>query len=376
MQLGKNNIITNWWRGVDQQAMIAIAILISFSLMLVTTTSSAVAEKIGLIDNYFSSRQVLYLFVATFFIIILSSITKKWVKRIAILGFLFSIIMLILVKFYGYEVKGATRWISIAGFSYQPSEFIKPFFAIVTGWILSLRYEDDFPSFRLCSVLYIIVATLLIIQPDFGMLVLITAVFGAQLFVAGLPFIWIILAILTAAFGTLSAYWLLPHVASRINSFLSPDSGENYQISKSILAFENGGLYGKGPGEGSIKQHLPDSHTDFIFAVAGEEFGAIICLVIICVFAFIVLRTLIRLLDESDKFVQLASIGLVTQFGLQATINMGVTLNLLPTKGMTLPFISYGGSSTLAIAVTVGMLLALTKRKTSLLKYKQHQIDI
>lgn len=376
MQLGKNNFIKNWWRGVDQQAMIALGILISFSLMLVTTTSSAVAEKIGLIDNYFSSRQVLYLFVAAFFIIILSSISKKWVKRLGIAGFLFSIVMLVLVKFYGYEVKGATRWISIAGFSYQPSEFIKPFFAIVTGWILSLRYEDDFPSFRLCSALYLLVASLLIIQPDFGMLVLITAVFGAQLFVAGLPFVWIVLAIVTAAFGALGAYLLLPHVASRINNFLSPGSGENYQISKSILAFENGGLYGKGPGEGSIKQHLPDSHTDFIFAVAGEEFGAIICLVIICVFAFIVLKTLIRLQDENDKFVQLASIGLVTQFGLQATINMGVTLNLLPTKGMTLPFISYGGSSTLAISVTVGMLLALTKRKTSLIKYKQHSLDI
>jgi cell division protein FtsW len=374
--LHKNNLIKNWWRGVDQQAIVALAILIAFSLMLVTTTSSAVAEKIGLIDNYFSSRQVIYLLIAATFIIILSSIDKKWVKRIGIIGFLFSILMLILVKFYGYEVKGATRWISIGGFSYQPSEFIKPFFAIVTGWVLSLRYEDEFPSFRICMTLYILVATLLIIQPDFGMLVLITAVFGTQLFIAGLPAIWIILAIIGGFFGALVAYLLLPHVATRINNFLAPENSENYQVTKSILAFEHGGLYGKGPGEGAIKQYLPDSHTDFIFAVAGEEFGAIICLIIVCVFAFIVLRTLIHLKDETDKFVQLTSIGLITQFGLQATINMGVTLNLLPTKGMTLPFISYGGSSTLAISITVGMLLALTKRKTSLHRYKKQPLEL
>ena len=280
------------------------------------------------------------------------------------------------MKFYGYEVKGATRWIRIAGFSYQPSEFMKPFFAVVIGWILSLKYEEDFPSISLCLILYIIVAILLIVQPDFGMLILTTAVFATQLFIAGLPRIWIFIAFIGSFGGIMSAYILLPHVTSRINSFLDPVGNENYQAEKSILAFEHGGLYGRGPGEGSIKQYLPDSHTDFIFAVAGEEFGAIICVMIMLVFAFIVLRTLFRLVGEEDKFVQLASTGLITQFGLQATINMGVTLNLLPTKGMTLPFISYGGSSTLAIAITVGMLLGLTKRKTSLVRYKAQHVDI
>ena len=217
---------------------------------------------------------------------------------------------------------------------------------------------------------------LLIIQPDFGMLVLTTAVFAIQLFIAGLPIIWVILAIVGSIFGIISAYLLLPHVTSRINNFLWPDINENYQVSKSILAFEHGGLYGRGPGEGAIKQYLPDSHTDFIFAVADEEFGAIICIMIITIFAFIVLRTLIRISYEEDKFVQLASIGLITQFGLQATINMGVTLNLLPTKGMTLPFISYGGSSTLAMALAIGMLIGLTKRKTSLVKYRMQHIDL
>ncbi len=369
------NLIKQWWRTIDQQAVIAYGILIAFSFMLVTTTSSAVAGKIGLVDNYFSSRQILHLFVGAIFMVAFSSLDKKWIKRIAILGFLFSLTMLILVKFYGYEVKGATRWIRIAGFSYQPSEFLKPFFAVVTGWILSLKYQEGFPSFQVCILLYAVVAILILIQPDVGMLILITAVFASQLFIAGFPIIWIIVAFMGGFFGIVSAYFLLPHVTSRINNFLDPVSNENYQISKSILAFEEGGLYGRGPGEGSVKQHLPDSHTDFIFAVAGEEFGAIICIMIIGIFAFIVLRSLIRINNEQDKFIQLASIGLISQFGLQAVINMGVTLNLLPTKGMTLPFISYGGSSTLAIGIAVGMLLGLTKHKTSLVKYKDSDVS-
>ena len=369
-----SNLIKQWWRTIDQQAVIAYGILIAFSFMLVTTTSSAVAGKIGLVDNYFSSRQILHLLVGAIFMVAFSSLDKKWIKRIAIIGFLFSVMMLILVKFYGYEVKGATRWIRIAGFSYQPSEFLKPFFAVVTGWILSLKYQEGFPSFQVCILLYALVALLILIQPDVGMLILITAVFSTQLFVAGFPIIWIMVALLGGFFGIVSAYFLLPHVASRINSFLDPVSNENYQISKSILAFEEGGLYGRGPGEGSVKQHLPDSHTDFIFAVAGEEFGAIICIMIIGVFAFIVLRSLARINNEQDKFIQLAGVGIIAQFGLQAVINMGVTLNLLPTKGMTLPFISYGGSSTLAIGIAVGMLLGLTKHKTSLVKYKNSDI--
>jgi len=372
----KNNRFIHWWRGVDQQIMIALSILIGFSLMLVTTTSAAVADKIGLTEHHFSSRQTIFLMIAAIIVIALSSIDKKWIKRIGITGFFISIVSLILVKFYGYEVKGAIRWMRIGGFSYQPSEFTKPCFAIVTGWVLSLRYEENFPSFRICAALYLIVAALLITQPDFGMLVLTTAVFAVQLFVGGLPFIWIFVSGLVGLFGILSAYFLLPHVATRINNFLDPAANENYQVTKSILAFEHGGLYGKGPGEGSIKQSLPDSHTDFIFAVAGEEFGAIICIMLVAVFAFIVLKTLIKLNNESNKFVQLASIGLITQFGLQATINMGVTLNLLPTKGMTLPFISYGGSSTIAIALAIGMLLGLTNKQTSLVKYKTQPIDI
>ncbi|UCM94589.1 MAG: putative lipid II flippase FtsW [Candidatus Megaira endosymbiont of Mesostigma viride] len=372
----KNNFINRWWKVIDQQTIIAMVILLAFSLMLVTTASPAVANRIGLTDNYFSSRHVVFLALAVIIILTFSLLDKKWIRRLAIFGFLGSLLMLVLVKFYGFEVKGATRWINIGGFSYQPSEFMKPFFAVVTGWILSLHYYEEFPSFKVCFILFVSVAALLIIQPDFGMLVMVSAVFGIQLFVAGLPIIWLFIAIFASVFGSIGAYLLLPHVASRINRFLDPVNSENYQVTRSLEAFESGGLYGKGPGEGSVKQFLPDSHTDFIFAVAGEEFGAIICLMIIITFAYIVIRILINLLHEDDKFIQIAAIGIISQFGLQAVINMGVSLNLLPTKGMTLPFISYGGSSTLAISTGMGMLLGLTKRKASLVKYRLQNVEI
>ena len=372
----KNNFIKRWWKVIDQQTIIAMVILLAFSLMLVTTASPAVANRIGLTDNYFSSRHLVFLTLAVIIILTFSLLDKKWIRRLAILGFLGSLVMLVLVKFYGFEVKGATRWINIGGFSYQPSEFMKPFFAVVTGWILSLHYHEDFPSFKVCFILFLCVAALLIIQPDFGMLVMVSAVFGIQLFVAGLPIIWLFIAIFASVFGSIGAYLLLPHVASRINRFLDPVNSENYQVTRSLEAFESGGLYGKGPGEGSVKQFLPDSHTDFIFAVAGEEFGAVICLMIIITFAYIVIRILVNLLHEDDKFIQIAAIGIISQFGLQAVINMGVSLNLLPTKGMTLPFISYGGSSTLAISIGMGMLLGLTKRKASLVKYRLQNVEI
>jgi cell division protein FtsW len=372
----KNNLLKQWWRTIDQQAVIAYGILVVFSLMLVTTTGAAVANKIGLEDNYFASRQGIYLFVGFLLMIIFSLLDKKWIKRVGIIGFLFSVVMLVLVKFYGYEVKGATRWIRIAGFSYQPSEFMKPFFSIVTGWLLSLKYKEDFPGFKICTALYILVAFLLIIQPDIGMLVLVTTVFVIQMFVSGLPLIWILLAKIGGMLGIISAYCFLPHVTNRINNFLDPARSENYQVSKSLLAFEEGGFYGKGPGEGAVKQYLPDSHTDFIFAVAGEEFGAIICAMVITIFAFIVLSSLVRISQVEDKFTQFASVGLLSQFGVQSAINIGVTLNLLPTKGMTLPFISYGGSSTLAISIAFGMLIGLTKYQTSLVRYRVQHIDI
>ncbi|MEY3197021.1 MAG: hypothetical protein RLZZ59_389 [Pseudomonadota bacterium] len=372
---GPVGFLWRWWRGIDKQTVIALGILFSFSMMLVTSSSPAVAMRIGLEESYFSTRQVIYLAIASCTILGLSLFDRSEIKKIAILGFIASLALLIVVKFMGYEVKGAKRWISIFGVSIQPSEFVKPFFAIVTAWILSIK-EHNNTAFLVILFLYSIIAMILVTQPDVGMLIMVTAICGIQLFIAGMPIIWIVIALIMGGISIVGAYNFLPHVADRINSFLDPTNNENYQVTKSLAAFKNGGLYGKGPGEGSIKQVLPDSHTDFIFAVAGEEFGAIVCLIIAAIFAFIVIRGLIMVMYEEDRFTVIAVSGLLGQFGLQAMINMGVTLNMLPTKGMTLPFISSGGSSTVSIAVGIGMLLALTKQQASLTKYKLQILEL
>jgi cell division protein FtsW len=264
----------------------------------------------------------------------------------------------------GEEVKGARRWLYYSGMSLQPSEFFKPAFAVVTGWLLAewRRDENPWPA-AAGAALMAAAAFLLARQPDFGMLVVVVAVWAAQLFVAGLPMALVGALAATAVGGLAAAYALVPHVASRIDRFLDPSGRDNYQIERSLEAFAAGGLFGRGPGEGAVKSSLPDAHTDFIFAVAGEEFGLWLCLAIIAVFAFIVVRGLAKLLRENDLFVLYAAAGLFVQFGLQAAINIGVNLRLLPTKGMTLPFLSYGGSSLLALAFGMGMLLALCRER-------------
>jgi cell division protein FtsW len=266
--------------------------------------------------------------------------------------------------FTGVEIKGATRWISVGPLSLQPSEFLKPCFAIFAAWMFSLqKTAPGIPGNAIAIVAFAAVIALLLKQPDLGMTAVVTATWAAQFFIAGLPFFWVFLMVGAGVAGLVTAYFLLPHVTERVDQFFNPESGDTYQIDRALEAFQNGGLYGKGPGEGSVKLVLPDAHADFVFAVAGEEFGLIVCLVVVGLFAFIVLRALSRLLGEHNHFVMLAATGLVTSFGLQAIVNMASTLHLMPTKGMTLPFISYGGSSIVAIGLGVGMLLALTRRR-------------
>ena len=271
---------------------------------------------------------------------------------------------MILVLFIGEEIKGSKRWVSLGFISIQPSEFIKPIFSIVTASILIRRYADkNLACFKISTFLYLVLVGLLAIQPDLGMVITISAIWGTQMFLAGLSMIWIIFLGLGGVIGLFAAYTFLPHVTVRINSFLDPDKSENYQIKKSIEAFRNGGVYGTGPGEGVVKQHLPDSHTDFIFAVVGEELGMIVGILVIFIFAFIVIRGLFRIYKVGDLFSIIATTGLLMQIGFQAVVNIGVTLHLLPTKGMTLPFISYGGSSILSISIAMGMILALTRKR-------------
>lgn len=357
-----NGWIGRWWWTIDRYTLIALALLIGIGAILVTAGSPSVAERIGLERFYFVKRQIIFLVLSIGIMFSISLMNEIQVRRLAIIGLFGSLGLMLLLPFIGYEVKGAIRWVYIAGVSVQPSEFLKPCFAVVMAWIFSEGLKSiAFPSYRIAMALYGAVVFLLLIQPDFGMVVTVSVVWMTQFFLAGLPFFWVMLMAVLGAVGIWSAYLMFPHVQKRIDGFLDPSSGDNYQVAKSLEAFQNGGLLGRGPGEGQVKLHLPDSHTDFVFAVAGEEFGAIFCLLIIALFAFVVLRGFLRVWRKRDMFVMLSVVGLLTQFGIQSVINMGVAVNMLPAKGMTLPFLSYGGSSLMAIALGMGMVLAFTR---------------
>jgi len=356
------SLIGRWWWTIDRWTLLALGMLIGSGMILTLAASPAVALRIGADSFHFVQRQSLFLVPSVLVMFAISLSTPLQVRRVAALGFLVAYLMLLATLFVGAEIKGSTRWIMLGPLSIQPSEFIKPTFIVVSAWMLAERARSPaFPGGKLSVVLWAAVACPLVLQPDFGQTLLLTIVWGAQLFLAGLPMLVVIAFALAGLAGIVGGYFLLPHVASRIDRFLNPESGDTFQIDTALSAFTTGGLWGRGPGEGVIKRILPDAHTDFIFAVAGEEFGTLACVMLVGLFAFVVLRGFARLLQESDPFVLLAGAGLLIQFGLQALINIGVNLHLLPAKGMTLPFISYGGSSLMALALGMGMVLALTR---------------
>ncbi|HZT52288.1 MAG TPA: putative lipid II flippase FtsW, partial [Stellaceae bacterium] len=353
-----------WWWTVDRWTLAAIVVLIAFGSLMVMAASPAVAVRIGADSLHFVKRYFAVLPVALAVMFAVSLQSPRGIRRLAVVGFVISLVLLAATFFVGVEIKGARRWIEVPGLSLQPSEFIKPTFAVVAAWLFAQhRLNPRFPGHYMAIALYALVTAMLVKQPDLGMAAVVSAVWFAQFFLAGLRLYWVATGVLAGAAGLVGAYFTLPHVASRIDRFLDPASGDSYQVDRSMEAFGNGGLWGRGPGEGTVKEYLPDAHADFVFAVAGEELGVVVCLVIVAVFAFIVLRGFSRLLQEGNLFVVLAATGLLVQFGLQAIINMASTLHLMPTKGMTLPFISYGGSSMLALGLGMGMALALTRRR-------------
>jgi cell division protein FtsW len=344
--------------------LLAIALLITIGTILGLAASPAVANRLGLDSHHFVQRQIIYLFPAIVIMLGVSLLAPVSVRRLAAVMFLVLVPMMVLTLIVGAEIKGSRRWLRIASLTLQPSEFLKPAFIVVSAWMLAEgRRNLNFPGIRISAVLYGTVIGLLLLQPDFGQTALISVVWLAQLFIAGMPWFWVWAGGLSVMMGGFVAYSMVGHVASRINRFFDPASGDTYQVDTALNAFRTGGLFGRGPGEGVVKQVLPDAHTDFIFAVAGEEFGLVVCLFIAALFAFVVLRGISRLMRESDLFIVLAASGLLVMFGLQAMINIGVNLNLLPSKGMTLPFISYGGSSLLALAIAMGMVLAMTRNR-------------
>ncbi len=359
-----DSVLGRWWLTVDRWTLIAVATLIGFGYVMMLAASPAVAERIHQSRDVFILKQVVFLALAGLVVVGVSLLSPRGVWRLALFGCLAALALTAATLAMGVEIKGARRWISVPGMTVQPSEFLKPCFAVAAAWLLSEGSRvRHFPGMLLAGGVFALIALLLKSQPDMGMLAVVAAVFFTQLFIGGLNLAMVGVGAGGLVGAAVSAYAFFPHVRSRVTRFLDPTSGDSYQVNTALEAFGNGGLLGRGPGEGRIKDVLPDAHADFVFAVVGEEFGMVICLVLLALFGFIVLRGLLRLLAEQDLFIVLASCGLVTSFGLQAFVNMASSLHLIPTKGMTLPFVSYGGSSVLAVALGIGMLLALTRRR-------------
>ena len=359
------SVLGRWWWTVDRWTLLAVCALIGFGYIMMLAASPAVAERIHVSRDAFILKQVVFLALSGAVVVGVSLLSPRSIRRLALLGCLAAICLTFLTLVAGVEIKGARRWISLPGMTLQPSEFLKPCFAVVTAWLLSEGQRvRHFPGVVLSGAVFVVIALLLKAQPDMGMLAVVVAVFFMQLFINGMNLALVGVAAGGIVAAGVGAYSFFPHVRSRVTRFLDPASGDSYQVNTALEAFANGGLLGRGAGEGRVKDILPDAHADFVFAVLGEEFGLVVCLLVLMLFGFIVLRGLLRQLAEGDLFVVLASAGLVTSFGLQAFVNMASSLHLIPTKGMTLPFISYGGSSVLAVALGVGMLLALTRRRS------------
>ena len=355
---------TEWWWTVDKPLLGAILVLMLTGVILSLAASPPVATRIGLDPFHFFNRHVMFLVPSFLVLIGVSFLSPRSIRRSALIIFTVSIILIVVTLAIGPEVKGSRRWITLIGVNIQASEIAKPSFVVIAAWLFAESTKrPEMPATSMALVLLLMLVSLLVMEPDFGQTMLILMVWGSLFFIAGMRMIWVFgLAGLGAA-GLFSAYLFVPHVAGRIKRFMNPASGDTFQVDTAMEAFYNGGWFGLGPGEGIAKRSLPDSHTDFVFAVAAEEFGIVLCLALVALFAFIVIRTLSRAYASEDMFARFAGSGLAILFGVQAAINMSVNLQLIPAKGMTLPFISYGGSSIVSLAYGVGMMLALTRMR-------------
>ncbi|HEU4838637.1 MAG TPA: putative peptidoglycan glycosyltransferase FtsW [Micavibrio sp.] len=358
------SLLGSWWWTVDRVTLALLLTLCVFGVMLVAAASPPVAERNGDPANHFIIRHIIFLAPSMLFMIGLSMANLQQVWRVALMLTGISLFCMLLVPIMGLEVKGAQRWLQIGPLSLQPSELIKPAFVVVAAGLIARQKEKpQFKGLYFAAGLYFFVIGLLLLQPDMGMTFIVTASFFTVIFLAGLPFRWIVLLVVLAMGAAYGAYSTFDHVQSRVDRFINPESGDTYQIDKSLQAFQHGGLFGTGAGQGTVKMTIPDAHADFIFSVAGEELGMIVTVLLVGLYGYIIIRGYNRIMDTDNIFIILSSGGLLTMFGLQALVNMGSAVHLLPTKGMTLPFISYGGSSLLSCGIAMGMLLALTRRQ-------------
>jgi cell division protein FtsW len=353
-----------WWWTIDRLTLAAIGALMLAGVVLSLAATPPVANRLGLDPFYFVDRHILYLIPAVAILLGVSFLNPHQIRRLSLVVFAVSLVLVAATPEFGSEIKGARRWLVILGVNIQPSEFLKPAFVILIAWLFGESTKrPDMPANAMSLALLLLVVTLLVLQPDFGQTMLVVLVWGSLFFMAGMRMIWMFGLAGAAGIGLTAAYYTVPHVARRIQRFLDPASGDTFNIDIATESFMRGGWFGRGPGEGTVKRLLPESHTDFVFSVAAEEFGVVLCLVLAALYAFIVLRALVRAMRNDDAFTRFAAAGLAILFGLQSAINMAVNLHLIPAKGMTLPFISYGGSSMLSLAYAMGMLLALTREQ-------------
>jgi len=358
-------VLPRWWRTIDKWSMTCILMLFGIGLLLGLAASVPLASRNGLEPFYYVQRQAFFGGVAVFVMIAVSMMSPVMVRRVGMLGFALAFLALCLLPFLGTDFgKGAVRWFSFGFASVQPSEFLKPAFVIVVAWLMAASFDLNGPPGKTVSfVIALVVVGLLAMQPDFGQAALVLFGWGVIYFVAGAPMTLIASVVGMVIVGGFAAYESSEHFARRIDGFLTPDVDPRTQLGYATNAIQEGGFFGVGVGAGQVKWSLPDAHTDFIIAVAAEEYGLILVLVIIALYTTVVVRSLMRLTKERDPFIRLAGTGLACIFGVQAMINMGVAVRLLPAKGMTLPFVSYGGSSVIAAGITVGALLAMTRHR-------------
>ncbi len=362
-----------WWWTIDRYFLTSFFILIMFGIFLVMASSQHLAENLNIPSHYFTIRHILYGAFSIPIIIFFSILNERQTKIICILGIIIITLLLFIILFDGEKIKGAQRWFFIGDFSFQPSEIGKPLYVVFNAWLLSLWIEKTrFPGWMWSIASIILISTLLLLQPDLGMTIVMMFTWGFQLFITGIPLIVILCLIMAFPIFMIFSYQHFDHVKIRINNFLE---GKTYQVSKSLQSFESGGFWGKGPGEGFYKKSLPDAHSDFVFAVAAEEYGALICSVIIIIYGLIIIRAFYYTMYNNNLFFILAVGGLAFQFGFQSLIHMASNTDLIPTKGMTLPFLSYGGSSLLASAITAGIILSLTKRSNPLDPFRKEIYD-
>ncbi|MEE9426725.1 MAG: FtsW/RodA/SpoVE family cell cycle protein [Paracoccaceae bacterium] len=358
-------ILPRWWRTVDKWSMSGVFILFGIGLLLGLAASPPLAERNGYGAFHYVQRQALFGGIAMVAMIATTMMTPSLVRRLGVIGFTIAFVAVVLLPVFGTDFgKGAVRWYSLGFGSFQPSEFLKPGFVIVAAWLISASSDINGPPGKTYSLaITLAIVGMLSMQPDFGQAALVLFGWGVMYFVAGAPILLLLLLAGGVVLGGSFAYKNSEHFARRIDGFLSTEIDPTTQIGYATNAIQEGGFFGVGVGEGQVKWSLPDAHTDFIIAVAAEEYGLFLVLLVLALFAFITVRSLLRLMRERDPFIRLAGTGLACMFGIQALINTGVAVRLLPSKGMTLPFVSYGGSSLVAGGIMLGMLLAFTRSR-------------